>query len=144
MTDKRFSPQPLARWYVAGAIAAFIFMLLISGMFVLQVTTDPVSLPLDQRFASEAQPIWVTAALAVAAWVGLLGSFMLVLRRKIALPLMLVSLVGVLAWLAGLLAVPGLREAISANDLAVAIVIAAIVWTIFWFARHSNQRGWLR
>ena len=24
------------------------------------------------------------------------------------------------------------------------IVIAAVVWTIYWFARHSRQRDWLR
>lgn len=144
MTDDRYSPQPLARWYMAGALAAFIFMAVISGMLVLQVTTDPASLPLDQRVASEAQPLWVTAALAVGSWIGLLGAIMLVLRRKIAQPLMLVSLVAVLAWVAGLFAVPGFRDVVSTNDLAVAVVIAVIVWTIFWFARHSNQRGWLR
>jgi hypothetical protein len=49
-----------------------------------------------------------------------------------------------LAWLAGLLLVPGLRDVVTANDIAVAVIVAAITWTIFWFARHSNQRGWLR
>ena len=36
------------------------------------------------------------------------------------------------------------RENMSANDLLVAIVIVALTWTIFWFARHSRQRQWLR
>ena len=54
------------------------------------------------------------------------------------------SLIAVLAWLAGLILVAPLREAMSANDLLVAIVVAALTWTIYWFARHSRQRGWLR
>jgi len=47
-------------------------------------------------------------------------------------------------WLAGLLLVAPLRESMSANDLIVALVVTALTWTVFWFARHSRQRGWLR
>jgi hypothetical protein len=144
MTDDRFSPRPVAGWYMPAAIASLLFMLLGCVTYVIHVTADPASLPLDQRTVYEAEPLWVTAAYALAVWVGLLGTAMLVLRRKLAQPLLLVSLAAVLGWLAGLILVPALRETISANDLAVAIVVAAITWTIFWFARHSSQRGWLR
>ena len=144
MTDERFAPRPLARWYMPAAIASFLFMLLGCATYVIHVTADPASLPLDQRAVVEAEPLWVTAAYAVAVWAGLIGTAMLLFRRKLAQPLLLVSLTGVTGWLAGLLLVPELRDGISANDLAVAIVVAAITWTIFWFARHSAQRGWLR
>ena len=69
---------------------------------------------------------------------------MLVLRKHYAVLLLMVSLVAVLVWLAGLLLVTGLRENMSANDLLVAIVVTALTWTIYWFARHSRQRGWLQ
>jgi len=36
------------------------------------------------------------------------------------------------------------RENMSANDLLVALVVTALTWTIFWFARHSRQRNWLQ
>jgi hypothetical protein len=36
-----------------------------------------------------------------------------------------------------------LRDLLSTDQIAMAIAIVAIVWTIFWFARHSRQRGWL-
>lgn len=144
MTDDRFSPAPVAGWYMPAAILSLLFMLLGCVTYVMHVTVDPASLPLDQRAVYEAEPLWVTAAYALAVWAGLLGTALLVIRRKLAQPLLLVSLAAVLAWLAGLVLVPALRETISANDLAVAIVVAAITWTIFWFARHSSQRGWLR
>jgi len=66
------------------------------------------------------------------------------MKRRAAEWLLLVSLVAVLVWLGGLIAVGPLRETMSANDLLVAIAIAALTWTIYWFARHSRQRGWLR
>ena len=91
----------------------------------------------------DAMPAWVTSAQGLAVWVGVAGALLLVLRKKLAEPLLLVSLVAVFVWLAGLLLVTGVRENMSANDLLVAIVVAILTWTIFWFARHSRQRGWL-
>jgi hypothetical protein len=37
-----------------------------------------------------------------------------------------------------------LRDSLSYNDWAVTIVILVVTWTIYWFARHSRMRGWLR
>ena len=142
--DDEFSPRPVAGWFTAAAVASLLFMALGCVLYLMHVLADPAAMPLDQRAAYAAEPGWVTAAYAVAVWVGAAGATLLVMRRKLAEPLLLVSLAAVLAWLAGLLAVTGLRETISANDLAVAIIVAAITWTIFWFARHSRQRGWLQ
>jgi magnesium-transporting ATPase (P-type) len=144
MPDRRFSPQPIAGWYTIGAIASLLFTIAASAMYGLHVATNPQSLPIDQRTVFEAEPLWVTSVFGLAAISGLVASAMLVLRRKLAQPLMLISLIAIIAWVAGLLLVPGLRDVITTNDIAVAIVVAAIDWTIFWFARHSNQRGWLR
>lgn len=143
MTDD-YSPQPIAGWFTPAAIASMLFMALGCIMYLMNVLADPASLPLDRRAAVEAVPTWVTAAQAVAVWAGLAGTVMLFLRRKAAEPLMMLSLAAVLVWLAGLLLVGGIRENMSANDLLIAIVVTAITWTIFWFARHSRLRGWLR
>ena len=77
-------------------------------------------------------------------WGGLAGAILLLLKRCAAVWLLLLSLVAVLVWLAALIAVGPLRESMSANDLLVAIVVTTLTWTIYWFARHSRQRGWLR
>ena len=142
--DDRFSPRPVASWFVIGAAASHLFMGLGCISYLMHVLADPATMPLDQRAAYEAEPAWVTGAYAVAVWVGLLGALLLLLRRKQAEWLLLVSVVAVLIWLAGLVLVSPLRDSMSANDLIVALIVAALTWTIFWFARHSRQRGWLR
>ncbi|MBA3510769.1 hypothetical protein [Sphingomonas sp.] len=142
--EEELAPRPVAGWYMPAAIASLLFMALGCFMYLSQVLADPANLPLDRRVAAEAEPLWVTAAFAVAVWVGLAGTVMLVLRKRLAEFLLMVSLAAVLVWLAGLLVVSGLRENMSANDLLVALVVTALTWTIFWFARHSRQRGWLR
>ena len=142
--DDEFAPRPVAGWYMPAAVASLLFMGLGCAAYLMTVLADPAAMPLDQRAAYEAQPMWVTAAMAIAVWIGAAGALMLVVRKKLAEPLLMVSLVAVLVWLAGLLVVTNLRENMSANDLLVAIVVTALTWTIYWFARHSRQRGWLR
>jgi len=143
MSD-RFGRQPVARWYIWAALASAVFMVLGCAAFLAGILTDPATLPLDQRAAHDAQPMWLIAANGVAVAAGLAGSLLLVFRRRLADPLMLASLVAVGIWLAGLLLVPRLRDTLGTDDIAVAVVVALITWTIFWFARHSRQRGWLR
>ena len=142
--DDEIAPRPVAGWYMPAAVASLLFMALGCIMYLMHVLADPAAMPLDQRAAYEAEPTWVTAAFAISVWVGAAGALMLVLRKKYAEMLLTMSLGAVLVWLAGLLVVTDLRENMSANDLLVAIVVTALTWTIFWVARHSRQRGWLR
>lgn len=142
--DDRYAPQPIARWYMLGAVASLLFMVLGCAVFAMHIYTDPTTLPLDQRAMFEAEPQWVTAAMGIASLAGVAGAVMLLLRRKAAEPLTLASLIFALLWFAGLFATPRLRDVLSTNDIAVSVVVVALGWTIFWFARHSRQRGWLR
>ena len=142
--DEHFAPRPVAAWYTPAAIASLLFMALGCIMYLMHVFADPAQMPLDQRAAYEALPSWVTGAFAVSVWVGAAGALLLVMRKKLAQPLLLLSLIAALVWLAGMMLTAGVRENMSANDLIVAVVIVALTWTIFWFARHSRQREWLR
>ena len=142
--NDHYSPRPLAGWFMPGAVASLLFMGLGCVMYLSHVLADPNALPLDERAAYLAEPAWVTGAYAVAVWVGLAGAVLLVMKKKLSEPVLGVSLVAVLVWLAGLLVVAPLRNSMSANDLIVALAVTAVTWTIFWFARHSRQRGWLR
>ena len=143
MADQ-YTPRPLERWFWVGAGLSLLFMAMGCISYVMHVTLDTESLPLDQRAMMEAVPVWMTAAFAVAVWVGLAGAVMLILRRKIAEPLLLVSLVAVLVQFSGYFVDPELRDAMPADGLLIPIVIVLLTWTVFWFARHSRQRGWLR
>jgi putative Mn2+ efflux pump MntP len=142
--DDHYAPRPVAAWYTPAAIASLLFMVMGCIMYLMHVFADPAQMPPDQRTAYEALPIWVTAAFAISVWAGAAGALMLVLRKKYAEMLLLVSLVAVLVWLGGMMLTTQVRENMSANDLLMAIVIVALTWTIFWFARHSRQREWLR
>jgi len=115
--DDEFKPRALAAWYMPAAVASMLFMAFGCIMYLMHVLADPAAMPLDQRAAYEAEPILLIAVNAVSVWVGLAGTVLLVLRKKLAEPVLAVSLGATLIWLAGLLLVTDLRENMSANDL---------------------------
>ena len=61
MNDE-FAPRPIAGWYLPAAIASLLFMGLGCVIYLAHVLGDRATMPLDQRAAFEAEPMWVTAA----------------------------------------------------------------------------------
>ena len=87
-------------------------------------------------------PAWVIAAWAIAVWGGVLGSVLLLLRRRLAVPVFLVSLVG--------LAVTTFHNYVLSNALeifpdtfskAFTLVIIAIALGLFFYSRAMDRRG---
>lgn len=142
--DQGAAPRPAAGWFTIGAIASVVIMALGCVALVMHVTADPRTLPLDQRALFEAEPQWVLAASSFGFVAGLIGSILLLLKRQQAEQVLLVSLLGILVWFAGIFATRRMRDLLSTDQIAILVVTVAVSWTIYWFARHSRMRGWLR
>ena len=141
--DEDYAPRPVAGWYMVAAVVSLVLMILPVVGALIHLTTDPATLALDERAQFEAEPLWMVAAFGLTGMAGAVGGLMLVLRRKSAEPLLLVSLIGIAVWFIGLFVNSRLRDLLSTGQIAMAAIVVAIVWTIYWFARHSRQRGWL-
>ena len=72
------------------------------------------------------------------------GTILLLMRGMLAVPILLVSLLAAVATFLPYAIVPAVSDLVTTNDIAVAIVVILITGTIWSFARHSLQRGWLR
>lgn len=142
--NEHAASKPVAGWFKYAAIASILFMAIGCWGYIISVTTDPNSLPLDQRNLMLARPMWMKAAYAIAVWVGLAGTVLLLMRRKLAELLLLVSLAGAVLTFLPYAIVPAVSDLVTTNDIAVAVVVLLITGTIWSFARHSRQRGWLR
>jgi hypothetical protein len=141
--DDRYAPQPVAGWFKVAAIASVVWFVLGCANYLYEVMLDPATLPLDQRAMMEAAPTWMFAAFAVAVWVGLVGALLLLLRKKLSVPLLGISLVAVLVQFSAYFLDPQLRGVVGSDMLLIPIIIVAVTWTVFWFAYHSRKRGWL-
>lgn len=146
MTDDavRAEPTPVPAWFWLVAIFALLFEGAGAFLFSNSLMLDPASLPLDQRAIFDATPQWMTIAWAVAIGAGLLGALGLLLRRRFAEPLLLVSLIAVAVQFSGIFLVRQLRELTPEDHLAVPLVILLIAYGLWQTARLARRRGWLR
>jgi len=87
-------------------------------------------------------PAWVIAAWAIAVWGGVLGSILLLLRRRLAVPVFLASLVGMV--------VTTFQNWVLANAAEIfpdtfsrvfSVLIFAIAVGLFFYARAMSKRG---
>jgi len=131
-------------WFWVAAVLALLFEAAGCFMYLAQVSADRATLPLDQRAMWDATPTWMVTAYAIAVWVGLAGAALLLMRRKLAVPLLLVSLIAVIVQFSGLFLVPQLRQTVPGTALAGPIVIVVGCYLIFHLARLAGRRGWLR
>jgi hypothetical protein len=81
-------------------------------------------------------PSWHTAAFAIAVFGGLLGCLALILRKKIAYTLFLISLIAVIIQMGYLT-----FSLKMGNIMTAMIVVVAIL--LVWFAKKGIAKGWL-
>lgn len=143
MNDDRETMQAPA-WFALAAIAAVLFEAFGVYSYLAHVTTDPHSLPIDQRDLVLAMPGWMTAAYAVAVWAGLGGALLLLMRRRLAAPVLLISLLAATVQFGALLADPALRNLVGSDDLLAPFLILAACYAIWHLAWQARRSGWLR
>lgn len=131
-------------WYWAVAIAALLFEGAGAFLFANSLTLDSATLPLDQRAIYDATPQWMTIAWGVAIGSGLMGAIGLLMRRKFAEPLLLLSVFAVVIQFAGLFVVKQLREMTPEDHLLVPVVILMLAYAFWQAAKLGRVRGWLR
>lgn len=89
-------------------------------------------------------PSWSVAGYAIAVWVAAAASVLFLLRRKLAVPLFIISLVGAVAGFLPLALIDGMMEAMGTADLVMpAIVLVAALAEIFVSRRYA-AKGVLR
>ena len=138
------SDRPIPRWFTIAAIAVVLWEMIGCVMYLMQVSVDPATLPVDQRAMWDAAPVWMVGAYAIAVWVGLVGAIFLLRRHRLAEPLLLISLVAVIVQFSALLLVSELRNLTTSDDLFLPTMILVIGVVVWQFARTARRSGWLK
>lgn len=133
-------------WFKVVAILALLWNLLGCFAFASDLRLSPedlAKLPEAQQMLYAARPVWALAATAIAVFAGALGAIGLLLRKKWALPLFVLSLCGILVQDFGLFVLIdganlGGRVAVVMQGIVLAIGIGLIL-----LSRKAIARGWL-
>jgi hypothetical protein len=90
-------------------------------------------------------PFWMVAAWGIATWGGALGSLLLLLRKVVAVPVFLVSFLGmVLMTIRNFGFANGLKAMGGVGGLIFSVIIFVVGYLLFVYARALRRRGVLR
>lgn len=143
MTNNDTNKPHLSFWIIG--ILALLWNLIGAMNFIGQLNAGFVStLPETHQAIIEARPIWGTIAFAVAVFGGLLGSVLLLLRKRIAAYLFVASLLGVMIQL-----IPNFKLAgevdFPAGELFMMMVMPLLAAAFLaWYASQTQGKGWIK
>ena len=133
-------------WFKIVAVVALLWNLLGCFAFFSDLRLSPADLaklPEAQQALYAARPGWAVAATAVAVFGGVLGSIGLLLRKKWALPVFVLSLLGILVQDFGLFVLAkGASLAGPVAGVMQGIVLAVGIGLVL-LGRKGIARGWL-
>lgn len=138
--------NPAPKWYLPVAILALLWNLLGCAAYLgdVMLTPDDIAkMSPDQQALYAARPAWAVAATAIAVWGGAAGCLGLVLRKRWALPLLLLSLAGVIVQDVALFVLSS--AAAQAGTVAYVLqgLVLAIAIGLVLLARKAIARGWI-
>ncbi|MBQ0768456.1 MAG: hypothetical protein KBT58_04140 [Bizionia sp.] len=88
-------------------------------------------------------PGWVMAAFATAVFFGFLGSLALVLRKRWAKPLLLISLIGIVVQLTYNLFISNALEVYGPGAVIMPMMVLIFGLVIFYMAKKAETKGWI-
>lgn len=133
-------------WFWVVSILALLWNLMGAGAYLADAYMSIESLEAmtqAQRELFESTPPWVTAAYGIAVWGGVLGCIALLLRKKWARPVLLISLLGVLAQQVYNFFLSNAFEVYGSGAMILPIMVIVISVALVYFARMSHSKGWL-
>lgn len=146
MTQSRPGPARSTPWHVwVVGIIALLWNAIGAFDYLMTQTRNPSymgAFPPEQLAWFYGLPAWVVAAWAIAVWGGVLGSLLLLLRKRLAVPVFLVSLVAMV--------ITTFQNWVLANAAEIfpdtfsrvfSVLIFAIAVGLYFYARVMSKRG---
>lgn len=122
-------------WNVAGLLAVVADLRLSAA--------DIAALPPEQQAMYAARPLWSVVGSVVAVAAGTLASLLLLLRRRWAILLFGVSLVGVVVQDLGIFVLTRAAKTGDMTPLVLQSLVLVIAVALLLLARRARANGWL-
>ncbi len=138
--------EPAPKWFKPVVIVALLWNLLgcVAYLSDVMLTPDDVAkMPAAQQALYASRPAWAVAATAFAVWGGALGSIGLLLRKRWAKAVLLVSLAGVVVQDVGLFALTEAGSLAGPVALALQGLVLVIAVALVLLGRKADRQGWL-
>lgn len=133
-------------WFWVISVIALLWNLMGAYAYLVDAYTsieDLEAMTQTQRELYESRPSWAIGAFAIAVWGGVLGSIALLLRKKWARPVLLISLLGVIANQIYMFFLSNTFEVYGSTEMGLQIFVLIISIALVYFAGIAQKKGWL-
>lgn len=144
MTETNENKVPI--WFWVVSVLALVWNFMGVGAFVMQLTMSDEArekLPELERAMYAAIPSWYMVAFGIAVFAGFLGCVGLILRKKWAAKLFILSFVGIIAQQIYMFVLSDVGNSMNSNQLSMTLSIPVIALFLIWLSRTSAAKNWL-
>ena len=134
------------KWFRIVAILALVWNLLGCAAYLVDAMMTPedvAKLTPAQQEIYGSRPSWAVGATAVAVWLGALGSLGLILRKRWATALLMLSLLGVLVQDYWLFVGSNAASAAGSGAVIMQAIVLIIAIALVMLSLRAAKRGWL-
>ncbi|UII80493.1 hypothetical protein [Flagellimonas sp. CMM7] len=144
MTTDSIHKSPV--WFWVVSVIALLWNLMGLSAYLADAYTSIEQLEQmsqEVRELYEGRPAWATAGFAIAVFAGTIGSIGLLLRKKWARPLLLLSVLGSIVLNIHTFFLSTALEVMGSNIVIMPIVVIVFGIYLVFFAKKGIQKGWL-
>lgn len=134
------------KWLIILAVIMAIWNLMGVLAFIMQMAMTPeqiAALPENEQLLYQDIPLWVNIAFGCAVFGGALGCIALALKKAIALPILLISLLGVLVQMFHTFFIANAFEIYGPSGMVMPIIVIIIGCLLVWLANSAKTKGWI-
>lgn len=141
MSDSKKKPE-IAFWIIG--IIALIWNLMGVAAYLMQAymtEEDLLALPIEEQALYADIPAWVTAAYALAVFGGALGCILLLLRKKLATVVFMISFVSIVAQASYNIFMSSATEVYGPAAFMMPAMVIIIAVFLIWYSKKKASQG---
>ena len=141
---QNLSAAPRSFWITSGLLLVWNLMGVMAYLMQVTMSNETLdALPEAQRDLYLNTPAWATAAFAVAVFGGTLGCVFLLIRKSWAVPIFILSLMGIATQMFHAFVLSPALEVLGAGGLVMPVLVTAGAIFLIWYARKAQSMGWI-
>ncbi|PHS52384.1 MAG: hypothetical protein COB01_07650 [Lutibacter sp.] len=136
--------KPIISFWIISIIA-FLWNLMgvMEYLNTAYITEDALDLlPKNEQDFYTNTPAWVTAAFAIAVFAGALGCLTLLLRKKLAVSLLILSMIAVFIQFGYVLFIQNYMEFTGSRIMMPLLIIIVAIFLV-WYSKKAEKNSWI-
>ena len=144
-TETQKARTPIWFWIVGGiALLWNLTGLMAFAVQMMMTEKGMAELPMDQQELLRNMPVFVYVFFALAVIAGVLGCVLLLMRNKLAIPVLALSLLGVLVQYGHMFFMTNTMEVMGAGAMVLPVMVVVISIALIPYATICKQKGFIR